>query len=266
MSMEMERIEIAALADFWRAAPAGVRDALSLDLQQAGGATCFRSRAIAPALMFRRAVGLGLERPASPQDLDAICQVMDPLGQPWGLAVAPFARPATLADALPPRGFTPGYAWMKFQRRCDAMPPHETDLAVRTLQAADSAVFANVVGECFGLPALAREWLCVLPGRPRWTCVGAFDGNDAVAVGAAYLDGDVAWLGFGATLPLHRQRGAQNALLALRIDEAAGLGARLAVTETGERLPDKPSGSYRNILRAGFEETYLRRHWLRTPA
>jgi hypothetical protein len=51
----------------------------------------------------------------------------------------------------------------------------------------------------------------------------------------------------------------------MRIDAAAARGARLAVTETGERVPDKPSGSYRNILRAGFEEVYLRRHWLRTP-
>jgi hypothetical protein len=37
------------------------------------------------------------------------------------------------------------------------------------------------------------------------------------------------------------------------------------VTETGERVPDKPSDSYRNILRAGFHERYLRQNYL-SPA
>jgi hypothetical protein len=45
----------------------------------------------------------------------------------------------------------------------------------------------------------------------------------------------------------------------------AARGARTAVTETGERLPDKPSNSYRNILRAGFHERYLRHNYL-SPA
>lgn len=40
----------------------------------------------------------------------------------------------------------------------------------------------------------------------------------------------------------------------------------VAVTETGERLPDKPSNSYRNILRAGFEETYLRQNCISPPS
>jgi GNAT superfamily N-acetyltransferase len=75
-----------------------------------------------------------------------------------------------------------------------------------------------------------------------------------------------AWLGFGATLPAYRRHGAQNALLARRLGEAAARGARTAVTETGERLPDKPSDSYRNILRAGFHERYLRHNYLSPTA
>jgi hypothetical protein len=52
----------------------------------------------------------------------------------------------------------------------------------------------------------------------------------------------------------------------LRIREAAARGARIAVTETGERLPDRPSASYRNILRAGFEEMYLRQNYMSAAA
>jgi GNAT superfamily N-acetyltransferase len=81
-----------------------------------------------------------------------------------------------------------------------------------------------------------------------------------------YVSGEYAWLGFGATLPAYRRHGAQNALLARRLAEAAARGARTAVTETGERVPDKPSSSYRNILRAGFHERYLRHNYLSPPA
>jgi GNAT superfamily N-acetyltransferase len=220
---------------------------------------------VSPALMFRRAVGVGLERPATPEDLDAVKRHMDPLGQSWGAAVPPFARPEGLSRELEARGFEPAYAWMKFRRPCVPTPTPATGLSVRLMEGGDAQAFADIVGEAFGLPQDTRAWLAVLPGRPGWLCVGAFDGAQAVAAGAAYVQGEVAWLGLGATLPSHRSRGAQNALLALRIDMAAASGARLAVTETGERVPDKPSGSYRNILRAGFEEVYLRRHWLRTP-
>jgi len=34
------------------------------------------------------------------------------------------------------------------------------------------------------------------------------------------------------------------------------------VTETGERVPDRPSASYRNILRAGFREEFVVKNWL----
>jgi hypothetical protein len=90
----------------------------------------------------------------------------------------------------------------------------------------------------------------------------AFAGGTPVAAGAVYVNGGYAWLGLGATLASHRRRGAQNASLARRLGEAAARGARVAVTETGERIPDKASHSYRNILRAGFEEMYLRQNYL----
>jgi hypothetical protein len=34
------------------------------------------------------------------------------------------------------------------------------------------------------------------------------------------------------------------------------------VIETGVQVPDKPSSSYRNILRAGFREVYVRDNWV----
>jgi GNAT superfamily N-acetyltransferase len=77
-----------------------------------------------------------------------------------------------------------------------------------------------------------------------------------------YVDERAAYLGYAATRPEHRGKGAQNALLAARIRRAAELGCDVVLTETGERRDDRPSNSYRNILRAGFEEHAVTAHWL----
>jgi GNAT superfamily N-acetyltransferase len=63
-------------------------------------------------------------------------------------------------------------------------------------------------------------------------------------------------------LPEHRGKGAQSALLAARIHRAVELGCDLLVTETGEQRDDRPSNSYRNILRAGFTEDAVTANWL----
>jgi GNAT superfamily N-acetyltransferase len=77
-----------------------------------------------------------------------------------------------------------------------------------------------------------------------------------------YVDGDVAWIGAGATRPAFRRRGGQSALLAARVARALELGARTLVTETGARVDDRRHTSYDNILRTGFREQYLRDNWL----
>ena len=73
----------------------------------------------------------------------------------------------------------------------------------------------------------------------------------------------VAEFGAAATLEAARGRGCQTELLRRRILDAASAGCRLLFVETGERVPGKPDASYRNILRAGFEEAYLRPNWRR---
>ena len=94
----------------------------------------------------------------------------------------------------------------------------------------------------------------------------AYDGALPAAGGAIHVYDDLAWIGIGATRPEFRRRGAQNAILAARIRRAAELGCTLLVTETGELVEDRPSNSYRNILRAGFEPQYLRANYVPNEA
>lgn len=261
----LENVEFQATIDLYRAAPAGLQAAHDIEVRAVGSATCLICRGIEPAMMFRRAVGLGVGGPTSEAELDDVLEHMNGCGERYAVPVAPHSQPAALAAWLEGRGLTAGYAWMKFRRSCAEAPRAKTELEIRVVGAELGDAFGRVVAEGFGLPPAVAPWVAAIPGRERWVCVMAFEDAAPVAAGAAYVSGEYAWLGFGATLPAYRRRGAQSALLARRLDEAAARGAQVAVTETGERLPDKPSHSYRNILRAGFEEAYLRQNYM-SPA
>jgi GNAT superfamily N-acetyltransferase len=259
--VDLERIEYDACTDWYRAAPAAIVEAYGIEVTDVAGASCLGCRHIEPAMIFRRAFGVGVGRSARESELDALLAYIRSRGECYAVPVAPAAQPADLPRWLEARGFERGYAWMKFSRSLDARPDSATDLLVRTVDAEDGIAFGEIVTQVFKLPSSIVPWLASLPGRPGWICTMAFDGRRPVAAGAAFVRGDYAWLGLGGTLASHRRHGAQNALIAHRLQEAASRGASLAVTETGERLPDLPSNSYRNILRAGFEERYLRQNY-----
>jgi GNAT superfamily N-acetyltransferase len=261
----LEQIESAAMADFFRAAPAPLRAAHGIEARPVAGATLLLSRGIEPGALFRRVTGLGVGRPASEADLEAVLEPMVALQGQFAVVAGPASEPPALLQWLQDRGFSRGYAWMKFRRDCDLPLAAPTSLDVRVIDREHGAAFGHVIAEGFGLQPAVSQWAGQLPGRAGWCCVMAFDGDAPVAAGATFISGAYAWLGFGATLASHRRRGAQNALLARRLAEAAVRGARVAAVETGEQQVDKPSNSYRNILRSGFTEAYLRQNFI-SPA
>jgi hypothetical protein len=259
---KLELAEIEAFRDFYRAAPASLLDLHAIEVARLAGGICMSCRGFEPTPVFRRVAGLGVGSVANEDDLSAILHHMAGRDQPYCVNVTPHARPVALARWLGQRGFTRGYAWMKFFRPCAEPSEVSTDLDIRVAGKDCGEAFAVVVTDGYGLSPELRPWLAALPGRENWICVLAYLDDLPVGAGAAYLDGDCAWLGFGATLSVFRHRGSQSAILARRLKEAADRGARLAVVETGEWVPGTPSRSYRNILRAGFREAYLRENYL----
>jgi hypothetical protein len=262
----LENIEFEAGIDFYRAAPQDVGLEHAVEVRNIGPTTCLTCRGFEPAVVFRRAVRLGVGQPTTEAELDSVLTYMNKLGSRYAIPVASQSQPAALPSWLEKRGFSRGYAWMKFARPCDAAPPAASDLEIRVIGRELGGEFGRVVAAGFGLPPAVAPWVGALAGRAKWVCVMAFADTSPVAAGAVYVDDEYAWLGFGATLETHRRHGAQTALIARRLSEAVARGARVAVTETGERLADKPSNSYRNILRAGFEEMYLRQNYMSPSA
>ena len=211
--------------------------------------------------MLNRALGLGVERAATEADVDAVLGAFDP-GVTYYVAVETGARPPELTDWLRARGLEPSWGWMLFTRAAGDPPPAGTALRLKEITAAEEAdAFARVVRTGFGLDEASERVVARAPGC-GWRCWLALDGDAPATAAALYVHDDVGYLGLAATLPEHRGKGGQGALLAARIRQAAELGCDLVATETGERRDDRPSNSYRNILRAGFAEEAVTANWL----
>ncbi len=161
--------------------------------------------------------------------------------------------------ALTGAGYEREHDWMRFVR--DAHPPRfkvAGEVEVLEVDGSDEdAPFGSIAALGFGLPPWVASLFAPLPALPDWRCYLARIDGEPLACAAMLLDGEVAELGIAATLEGGRRRGCQLALLARRIEDAAAAGARTLFVETGAHVPGRPSTSYANILRAGFEEAYL---------
>jgi hypothetical protein len=242
---ELERAEVAALLDLFRALPE------LCEVAEIGGATCTALRRL-PERMFNRVLGL-----TSTEPLPEIAAFYG--DTPWWVSDA-----HGLGPELEERGFTRDYGWMKFSR---GVGPREaqSDLRVERVGVERADDFAHVVVGGYGMPEWAGPLSATAVGRPGWSCYVAYDGDVPAGAGALFAREGVGWLGFGATLPALRARGAQSAILAARIEDARKQGCRVVVTETGELEEGRPSNSYRNILRAGFREAGVRPNY-RAPS
>ncbi len=229
---------------------------------EVGGALCTAVPAAPGSALLNRVVGLGLAEPASEEVLDEIDAFFAGDGVAYGITVTPDVEPPELTTWLETRGFSRGYAWAKFRRGIESAAVPETDLTVERIGADRGDLFADIFQRAYGTPELLRPRLGQIPGETGWYCFVAFADGVPAATAAVFVTGDVGWLGMAGTLQDFRRRGAQTALLAARIAAAREAGCSGVVTETGEPVEGRPSNSYRNIVRAGFEPVYVRQNYL----
>ncbi|MBP2234340.1 hypothetical protein J2Z31_000830 [Sinorhizobium kostiense] len=89
----------------------------------------------------------------------------------------------------------------------------------------------------------------------------ALDGETPIGTGAIYVSGTYARLGGGTTFPEFRNRGVQKALIQIRTDHGITQGVSTFVVETEVPSLDKPSISYENLRKMGFQHAYNRKNF-----
>ncbi len=267
MSDESEMLERAALEDVYRAAPAEVAEALGIRPFNSGAAFVGLAAGLpVSGIVLNRCIGLGVAAPATEASVREIVTAYAAAGVTrYFVHLHPHSRPVDLAEWLLSAGLVKARGWQKFERPSAPLAAPPTDLEIRAVGREHGEDFARIACHAFDLGEGAVPWLAELPGRPGWHVFMSFAGDVPAGTGAIFVRDGLAWFDFGATAPAFRRRGSQGALLARRIAHAIELGCRRLLTCTGEAVPGDPQHSYRNLLKAGFRETYSRGNFTPQP-
>jgi hypothetical protein len=251
---DLERIELSAVLDFFAAAPPDVLRAFDLAVLDLGDAAAVSIGAHPKMLLFNRVLGLEGE--------EALPQIERWFASRGCTFAVSLRTGADLEGVLEDRGYRRGTAFMKFRRGVEQPPLRPSPLRTEQIREERAGDYGNLVAAVFGLGSPLDRWFAALCARARWACFGAFDETRMIGTAAAHFRGTLGWLGAAGTLEAARRRGAQAALLAARIRAAGDAGVRLLATETVDRVDGIPGPSFRNVLRAGFEEAYVQQWWL----
>ena len=254
----LEFAEAEAYADMFAVAPTS----LGLEVHRVAGSVVLLAQPL-PIMLFNRAIGLGVREPGSAVGLEPVLSLYRARNIK---SFAVQASPSLQSSILEIQGLEWRDNWAKVFRKPDPNVQITTDLRVELIGSDRAADFAQVVMGAFGMPAFLEPWLTAMVGRKHWWHYLAFDHDLPVACAAMFTRDGLSWLGLGGTLASHRRRGAQGALMARRIRDAAALGSHWVITETGEDTPTHPNPSFRNMMRAGFTLAYQQTNWQGSPA
>ena len=212
------------------------------------------------SLHMNRVIGLGHRGGADASTIDALVERYRAAKvRRFSVLLSPGRQAAALARCLEARGFIrrPGHALLL--RDC-GRPVERVATTLKVVREAARLRRAaiGILGESFAMPASRATWYLAARSRDGYEHFLALDGSRPVAVGSLWIEGDLAWLGGAATRTPWRRRGAQSALIAVRLRRAARRGCRWAWSETAEPVRGRPDGSRRNMLRHGFAQACLK--------
>ncbi|WP_410670348.1 GNAT family N-acetyltransferase [Amycolatopsis sp. cmx-4-68] len=257
LAERIERAEARWVADCSGAARARRGDDVGFARPLAGGIASF-AEADSP---FNKVAGLGFEGVPDADALDEVERAFAELGAPAQVELSSLADPAVGAF-LTERGYRlESYENVLGRRPGD--PGGEVTGEVRPcrddeLEAWLSAIAdASLVVDTEGLPShedFSRETLVTvlrdMAGVRRY--LAERDGEFAGGASFRVTDGIAQFAG-AATVPAHRRRGVQTALLRARLAAAAEAGCDVAVVTT-----QPGSKSQQNAQRQGFDLLYAR--------
>lgn len=258
-----ERIEAATVESLVGMMSAEMAESLGVAVTRLGGGLGVRMAASPGFAFLNRVFAVGLDDPLSAEVLD---EAVGFLGAGGGTTLLvqhpPVLETPELLELLASRGFTRGGTWAKMLRPVGDPPEAPTDLRIAEVDPAEADRFGAVQAEGMEMPPFMAPWCARQVTAAGWHTYAAYDGDEMVAIGSLFTRGDAGQLSGAATLPSHRGRGAQLALMARRIADARDLGVRWIGAETGSETPEDPNPSLHNMRRAGMTELYARQNWL----
>lgn len=219
---------------------------------------------IRPGSPFNKLIGAGLDAPIDDAVLDELERVLADRREPVRVELATLAAPET-GTRLTERG----YRLLGFEnvlaRRLTGEAPPAGDIRIERITGAPEAVWRDIVTEGAAAPdgtgappddysheVLDAAMTDSLAARDCARYLAYVDGIAAGGASVCVHDG-VALLGGSATLPAHRRRGVQAALIRQRLHDAHAAGADLAVVTTAPG-----TRSQANLMKFGFALVYAR--------
>ncbi len=261
-----EIIEAASRADYYSCLDREGSERLGVQIRASHCSTLtLATRGTSP--FFNRVLALGVRAECGAEEIDRIESLLENAGAKSAMiGLSPYARPEGLIDALRDRGYAEGPVWAKLARGPQEPQKAETDLEIIEIGPGHrhAEAFHHILISCFGMDPAYAPLMQAVVGKPSWRCYLALNGNAPIAAAGMYLSAIGAWLGFMATLPEARGRGAQSALIERRLRDGIDCGCPVFVGETALDRPEAPNPSYHNLIRMGFEHIYDRPHFIWT--
>ena len=196
---------------------------------------------------WSNALGFGLDEPVTAALVEPSPTSSSQKRTPGPLIqIAPALLPADWAEICDRHALRSGGA--RYQHICsgdDFRQTASTDLHVG--RATNAVEWTRFTMRGFGMPEEDSSDM-LGPGcdSDEVQLFAAWDGDYMVAAASSFVWQDVTVLNSGVTLPSHRNRGAQSALIASRAAAAADAGCRWLVTQTAKPDPGTQNPSTNN--------------------
>lgn len=259
-SSQSEWIELEELRAVFDSAPDELKKTLGLRLENINGIVCSAS-SVEPSILINRCFVIDQNSLNDVSVLNSVKQFYKDSG------VGEFFLHVTgnnpeIANTLKKAGMQKSRGWMKFVHDTSPAASRNPELDIRKIGPEHAEDFARIVVPCFDMSEASIPLVASIVHHPNYHLYMGFDGDRPAATGALFYKDGAAICDWGSTHSDFRRRGFQGALLARRINEAIEMGARNLYTATGEEVPGDPQHSYKNIMRYGFTENYLRENWV----
>ena len=215
-----------------------------------------------PQSMIGRAIGLGLHRAVTAQDIEQVENFYFSRGANCQIDVVPAADESlfNLLRERPYRLFELNNV-MVIEIPPDRQFKTEVDgVEIRRAQQSEAHTCADVLGRCFrDAPPDFAETVAAMFEEPAITFLASVRGTAVAAATGLVISEQRLMALFGAgTLPMYRGKGIQTAMLGARMNAARKSGCTLAVTVTRGGTT-----SERNAERLGFRVAYSKATMIR---